>query len=263
MASVVWVVQSNLGNEHDLERMRAAFRSLGVAHREVQAIPFSDELPDFACDGPCVFYGATGFVHKAWLSRRWRPCAFFDEDKFRFSYWRTAWADHLLNAGAETMTLGAFAGSGRAPDSLWFIRPDKDSKIFAGEVIAFADVKVWAERLSAGGFTFGTDEPIVVAEPQHVRREWRVFLVDGRVSTSSQYRENFRLAVQAGAPPEVIAFAEARAAECPIAPAFALDIALASGELKIIEANCINSAGFYHANVERLISDLSALVTPQ
>lgn len=264
MKKPLWVVQSNLGKEDDLVAMRAAFGSIGLQHLEVKVIPFSDELPDVPTDRPCIFYGATGFVYKAWKSGRWQPCAFFDEEKFRFSHWRKAWSGRLMNEEAETLTLGEFAGSSRPPDSLWFLRPDRDNKAFAGEVIAFSDVKEWADKLSAGGFTFGTDEPIVVAEPRNIHREWRLFMVDGRASSASQYRDGRRLAVSAGAPAVVRTFAEVRAREFAPARAFVLDVGeVSNGDLKIIEANCINSAGFYAADIEKIIRDVTATVDAQ
>src|SRR3954463_7994013 len=99
-ARVLWVVQSNLGNPATLAQLEEVFARLGTAYRAVQAIPFSDELPEIAWDGPCVFYGATGFVAKAFASGRWSPCAFFDPERFRFSHWQRLLGAHLLNAGA-------------------------------------------------------------------------------------------------------------------------------------------------------------------
>src|SRR5438045_2190804 len=97
-SNVLWVIQSNLGNDATLAAFREVFASLDVPHREVAAVPFSDELPEVAWDGPAVFYGATRFVERARASGRWSPCAFFDAERFRFSYWRRAHGAELLNA---------------------------------------------------------------------------------------------------------------------------------------------------------------------
>ncbi len=37
------------------------------------------------------------------------------------------------------------------------------------------------------GYTFGDDEPIVVAEPTNILRAWRLFVVDGRTSAALRY----------------------------------------------------------------------------
>ncbi len=259
-ARVLWVVQSNLGNPETLARFDEVCARLGVACHPVQVIPFSDELPDITWDGPTIFYGATGFITKAFASGRFHPCAFFDLERFRFSYWQRLLRAHLLNDTALQTTLAAFGQSARDPESLWFIRPDRDSKVFAGEVVRFADVRAWAERLSAGGFTFGDDEPIVVAEPRNILREWRLFMVDGRVSAASRYREGSRLSISPEVPAEVRAFGEARAREAPIAPVFVLDIAETRAGLSVIEINCFNSSGFYAADLLRIVADVSALV---
>lgn len=259
-ARVLWVVQSNLGNPTTLAELQEVFTRLGTAHRAVQVIPFSDDLPDIDWDGPSVFYGATGFIAKAFASGRYHPCAFFDPERFRFSCWQRLLGAHLLNDGALVTTLAAFGRSAHDPESLWFVRPDRDSKVFAGEVVRFADFRAWTERLSAGGYTFGDDEPIVVAEPTDILREWRLFVVGGRVSAASRYRERFRLSISPEVPAEVIAFGEARAREAPIAPVFALDVAETAAGLRVIEINCFNSAGFYAADLGRIVADVNALV---
>lgn len=259
-SNVLWVIQSNLGNRDTLAQFRTVLGHLQLPHREVVAIPFSDEVPDVDWDGPTVFYGATGFIEKAWRSGRFRPCAFFDDEYFRFSHWRNAFGDDLLNQHAVVTTLAGFAAMPHASESEWFVRPDRDSKVFAGEVIRFADAQTWAQRLSFGGFTFGDEESIVVAEPTAISTEWRLFMVEGKVSSASQYRKHLRLSPGPEVPAEVIAFGERCAARFDITPVFVLDIAETVEGLKVIEVNCFNSAGFYAANLLDIVRDVSGCV---
>jgi hypothetical protein len=250
MSTVLWVVQANLGNQADLTTMRLAFTSLGIDHLEVAAIPFSDELPDVPRDRPCVFYGATAFVYKAWKSGLWQPCAFFDDDKFRFSYWRdTSWRQHLLNADAETTTLGSFGASHRDPESLVFIRPDRDSKVFAGEVLAFKEVAAWADRLSAGGFTFGT--------------------------SPSSWRSHGMSSASGGCSSSAVASAQAASIASTCVCRFERRCRTTSERLprrapekcRLRRPSCsisavhINSAGFYAADVNRIIGDITMMVS--
>jgi len=258
-SDVLWVVQSNLGNADALAALLDAFRAVQVPFRTVAAIPFSPDLPDIDWAGPVLFYGATNFIASVIKSGRYHPGAFFSEERFRVSAWGPAYGDHLLNRGAEFTTLGEFAAQQHDADDLFFIRPDCDSKSFAGEVVRFGDFKEWSDRISHGGFTLGPDERIVVAEPQHIRREWRVFIVGGKAVAASQYRVSFRLEVSEETPDEVLVFAEARALDYSPAPAFVLDVADTLAGLKVIEVNCLHSAGFYAARVEPIVREVTRL----
>lgn len=257
--NVLWVVQSNLGNSDALAAMVAAFHALNIPHRTVQVIPFSSDVPDIDWPGPVLFYGATNFIANVARSRRYHPGVFFSEERFRVSAWGPAYGDHLLNREAEGTTLEKFAAQQHAADDLFFIRPDRDLKAFAGEVVRFGDFQSWVDRISHGGFTLSQDEPIVVAEPQHIRREWRAFLVSGKTVAASQYRVSFRLTVNPETPDEVLAFAEARARDYSPAPVFVLDVADTQAGLRVIEVNCFHSAGFYAANVESIVRAVTRL----
>lgn len=52
-------------------------------------------------------------------------------------------------------------------------------------------------------------------------------------------------------------FVRKRIAEYQPASAFAMDIALTGGEYYIIECGCINSVGFYHGDIEKIVVALA------
>ena len=59
-----WVVQNNLGNHNETERIENAVRASGANLISTKVIPFSDELPDIPTTEPTFFYGATGWIGK-------------------------------------------------------------------------------------------------------------------------------------------------------------------------------------------------------
>lgn len=256
---VVWGVQSNLVNAADVEKLVLACQAAGVTAQLFQTIPFSDELPELGTQRPTVFYGSTGCMAAIHRSGRWRPGVFFDEENFRFSGWGKQYGSSVLNAEAEETTLREFCARDYPAERVFFLRPCDDSKAFAGEVMAFGEARTWCEGLD--DCELSPDCPIVVAEPVGIAEEWRLFLVNGKVSTGSRYRSHHRLNVQPGVPPEAIRFAEGLGWQP--APVSVLDVARSGDQLYVIEVNCFNSAGFYASDVGRLVADVSRYVEAQ
>jgi len=77
-----WVVQSNLTNASDSDRIREACLKHGHECGMVKVTPFSEELPTIPSDQPTVFYGATNFINNVYQSRKWNPGTFFNAENF-------------------------------------------------------------------------------------------------------------------------------------------------------------------------------------
>lgn len=255
--SVTWVVQTNLGSSEDVGRIRRSCEALGHPFLGVTAVPFSDELPAIAVTGPAVAYGSTRLTRKLHAARLLRPGVFFDDALFRYSRWAEAIRGRALNAGAAVTTLRALAAEPRPDGEPVFVRPDDDAKDFAGQVLPFGELRRWAEALSPGGFELSVDAPIVAARPVDIDVEWRLFVVDGRVSTGSRYRSGGASDVRPELPGSVIAFAHEVTALFQPAPVFVLDVAAVGDRLAVIEFNGFHSAGFYASDVERIVRDVS------
>jgi hypothetical protein len=256
--TLTWILQSNLSRT-GVDQIEAACAALGVPSLRVMARPFDPHPPDVQVDGPAIFYGATNFVTTIHRSGRWHPGVFFDEENFRISAYLQHW--DMLNNDAEQTTLGEFGRRGLDPEQLFFVRPDRDLKEFAGEVVRFGDFAAWQARISAGDYLLGPDCPIVVAPPVGIADEWRLFMVDGRAVTGSHYRSYHRLDVQPEVPTEVRAFAEAMARRWSPASVFALDVGRSGPGLYVIEANCVNSSGLYAADVRTFVAKTTEFVT--
>ena len=83
--------------------------------------------------------------------------------------------------------------------------------------------------------------------------EWRCFIIDGKVCSASQYRTYFVLNTRAGAPQEVIDFAEEQSKLYKPSDIFVMDVCKCGKFLYVLEVGCFNSAGFYEANIEKIV----------
>lgn len=253
--SVIWVVQNNLSRSGS-DVLNNACTTLDIPIQLISVIPFDPESPQIEVEGLVIFYGATNFINVVHKSGKWKPAVFFDESKFRISEYMKHWK--MLNENAEITTLKEFGSRNLNPDDLYFIRPDKDLKEFAGEVIRFGTFSEWTDRISFGDELF--DCEIIVAEPVGIADEWRLFIVNGKVVTSSHYRTYGLLTSFPETPQEVIIFAEEMAKIWSPAEVFVLDVGKSGNDLYIIEANCMNSSGFYCADVVKLVKTITEFV---
>jgi len=258
-----WVVQSNLINATDHDRMIEVCKKHGYAHESIKVTPFKDDLPDIPADMPTIFYGGTNFINLVHLSRRWNPGAFFN-GFFTWKNYHRGYGTKMLGEPTFT-TLREFSASHRDHDEQFFVRPDADLKMFAGEVMRFGDIVRWERNLrheidcsKHPGLHIDTE--IVVSPPYAISHEWRLFIVDGHVSSGSHYRSRHTLDVRDDLPDRVIQFAEQCAHDWAPAEVFVMDIGESAGNLYVIECNCFNSAGFYASNVEKIMLDVSAYI---
>jgi hypothetical protein len=256
--NIQWVVQKNLHADAASDELRTACEKLRVDFVPVEIIPFSREFPQFPRTKRSIVYGSTTFGENVFSDPALREGLFFDPQQFSMENYFSQWGKHMLNYGAQITTFEKLAQEKMDPEKLVFIRPDADSKSFAGEVVKFSGVLEWFENLQkVDNSNLTTSTKIIVSEPFNLKYEWRLWIVNGKVVAASKYRENFRLKKEEGCPEEVKNFAEERCREYQPHAVFVMDICLCGNEYFIIECNCMNSAGFYHADVFSIVQSVS------
>lgn len=262
MNRVRWIIQNNLISPRDLLAIKEACQKLNVDYEEVYVIPFSKDLPEFSQDEAIhIYYGATAFIYE--IYQRFKPFGiFFDYEKFCLEAAMKNWQEHMLNSEGKITTLQCFSTENHREDSKWFIRPNADDKSFAGEVIRFCDFKNWYQRLTTQNVTLNAQSKILVAPPYNIKKEWRNFVINGKVIASTLYRKNFQVNVSKDeAPSQVVDFVEERCREFVPHKLFAIDIALCGDEYYIIECNCLNSIGFYGADIFVIVKAITEYVS--
>jgi hypothetical protein len=257
-----WVIQRNLVNKEDSDSVRDACVKNNFSYEFIEVIPFTDILPDTPNDQSVIFYGSTYFVTNIYNSKKWIPGVFFDINNFSMISYVMNYGKNMFNFPCEFTTIGKFASSGHKPDSHFFIRPIKDLKEFSGEVMTFEKLVRWDRNIRHlpgcdNNPTIRTDTEIMVSEPFNIAHEWRIFIVDGKVSSGSHYRSYMHLQPESGVPDKVKNFAEEMCKIWVPSNVFVMDIGESNGKLYIIECNCFNSSGFYKSNIEKIITDIS------
>jgi hypothetical protein len=202
--------------------------------------------------GPVIVSGSTALSTLA-AQRGWKPGAFLNEN-FDFAIWRDRYQGLLLNEDATIQEFGKLASSEPV-----FIRPCSDDKTFAGLVIEPDALRQWQSQVQDVADSNSTLTPktlVLAATPKPILREFRFFIVQGQVVTGSLYREAGRRCYSSDCDQTAWDFAQSAASAWQPDRAFVIDVAVTYGGPKLIEINCLSSAGFYEADVDKMVEAL-------
>jgi hypothetical protein len=256
-----WVVQENLHREEGYESLKAAIRRYNLPHTEVKVVPFSHELiPVPKIDDKHVIVMGSYSLCVAANKLGWKPGAFLNHN---FTYYTCFlyYGEHMLNGDGYICPLGEVPKHAEWPE--FFMRPNDDSKAFAGDIIHIDDCKEWIEKIrdieTKSYTTLDLKTEVLIAPLKKIQKEFRFFVVGGKVVTGSQYKIGTRVHYDPVVDVEAAAYAQRMASVWQPADAFVLDVAYVNGEYKIIEINCMNAAGYYACDVSKIIQAVEAL----
>jgi hypothetical protein len=261
MKNIRWVIQSNLLAERDIDLLSTACQLADVQYELVKVIPFDHELPKFTIDDKTnIYYGSTTLINNVYKQLD-KPKGVFFNENFSIENYINKWGKFMLSSDAKITTFKEFIEDSKDMDPFyyWFIRPDADDKSFAGDVMSLERIRSWKDNMTKfDNVELNENTKIIVSEPYNITKEWRNYIVNGKVVTSSMYRKNFKLSKSStDIPPEMIQFCEDRCKEYTPHDIFAMDIALCGGEYYIIECGCMNSVGLYLSDVNVLVDEIS------
>lgn len=257
--TINWVIQSNLTNEKTLQKLVQILEAQAISYELVKVIPFSTELPNFDTQSKPIFYGSTTLMHNAWQSAEWREGVFYNDATFSMQVYRAEWGEQLLNADAAFIQFKDLVKQKNDSNDLVFVRPDSDWKAFSGRTMQQNTLKAWAEDiLQYPNKELNENTLILIAQPKQLEKEWRNFIVDGQIVSSSRYTLNGNYAPSAEDIPKAMLTFTQNCIEqfCPH-PVFVLDIAFHQGQYKIVEAGCFNGTGFYEHDLSKIVKAVS------
>jgi hypothetical protein len=238
--------------------MLETFERFAIPYSIHKVVPFVGELlpePNPPSDD-VVCMGSYSMRHYA-RKRGWNP-GVFDLEPHDFQQQLNHWGGAMLNADS---TIAAFADV--RFEGKRFVRPIDDTKSFAGGLFAGDDFAKWRAGVVAMGEDIGSSLTgatlVQVSSPKTILQEVRCWMVEGRVITASVYRRGSRVVYSDEVELRFIEFAEALAVEWSPEKAFCLDVCDTPEGLRVVEINTINSAGFYAADMQRLVMSLDGL----
>lgn len=252
----------------DTHKLAEALDRLGYSYTWHKVVPFVGDLipePVIADPQAVVMFGSYSLWRYA-EANNYAPGVF----KIRPFVHEKAWQPYLLNGpNALFLTLRELPDHLADDGQHWFLRPVGDSKEepggvkSAGEIIRLAETVLAIDEADIPDGSLRHDTQLMLTKPVRILREWRFWVVTGRIVTYSLYKEGQRVVHRHEIDNEALAFAQSMADANPgYSPAYVLDICRTEIGLKLLETNCLNAAGFYAADLIKLASAIDGLVQP-
>lgn len=253
-----YIVQENLFREENYDNLIRGLERMELPYEVVHVLPFVENF-EFKTDRKDVFI--FGSLKMARLSKQygWKPGAMITENH-DYRVYSKYYGDNLLNSDSRIYKFG--------DDFEWqygslFVRPCEDTKVFTGQV--FYDIKDWREfrdRQLMNGYatTLTTDTEIQVCSVKNLTKEFRFWIVNGEVITGSLYRMGCFLRYNDMIDDGALEFCKEMVKIFQLAPAFVMDICETDEGYKIVECGSISCAGFYAADMQKILMALEDMV---
>ena len=202
------------------------------------------------------------FDLNAYTRAQYREGIFYDKEVFSTKNYITQWQNKMLNFDSSILTFKEIV-NGPYSEGEWFVRPIYDDKAFSGRVMSFEDIKKLEASLATSNNPYLNEETLVtIAIPKTIKKEWRHFIVDKEIVSSSRYAENGQPSKsRRDVPNDLLAFVHTCCQQYVPNDIFVIDTALVDNAYKIVECNCFNDTGFYDHDIQKIISAVNRFIT--
>jgi hypothetical protein len=256
MTPCTWYIQSNL-QRNQADKLSQACDNLGKPYKLFKLIPFDTKMPRLNAQRPFVLMGSTTLNRNAVKSRKYKKGIFFNPRTFKPEQYLKHYRDNFLNADMRIVQIKDLKDTDYELDTELFIRSNDDSKQVAGGTLFFSELleiqKNSMTELWTAGDLFTQNSEICIARTKEINEEYRLFIVRGKVIAGSQYRPT----IDPFVPIYIKEFAENMANSWTPHDICIMDICGSELGTKIIECNGFNGCGFYAADVEAVVSEIS------
>ncbi len=257
-----WILQ----DFEDTRKMADVLDRLEIPYTWHKVVPFIGELtpaPIINDPNAVVMFGSYTLWRYA-QANDLKPGVF----RIRPFVHEKRWHPFLLN-GADALFLTLRDVPEKLPNDgkNWFLRPVEDSKEEPGrvktarEIIELAHKVLALEEHEIPKGSLRHDTELMFTKPVNILKEWRLWVVRDEIVTFSLYKEGSRVIYRLEIDEDALEFANQLVkANVGYAPAYVVDICRTEDGLKMLETNCINAAGFYEADLLKLVSSIDQLI---
>lgn len=259
--NVTWVLEKDVFSYRQEAEMISWLKENNVPFHQIRIIPFIHEvdgkIPDTS--GPVIVYGSIG-SQKLSERENWNPGVFTGSEINE-----TELVKHFgtlyLNSDAKICIFRELPNEVQSGEV--FIKPNTDTKEFAGTVLEASQMQYWIASMMKSGYLEESflDAEVLISKPKTIGCEWRLVIVDGKIAAHSVYRQYGIIKPEIWLPKEAEDFAnEAISIYSPL-DVYVLDICqVEDGSYKVIEMNTFNSAGWYACDVSKVMSTVTEFV---
>ena len=250
-----YVIQENVFREENYNKIFDVMKRLKLPYEILRFDKNGDFNPLMNRRKDVFVFGSVRAARLA-CDKEWTPGSFYGKNH-DFQIYKDYYKKNLLNY--DSLLKDIADPIVWEPNEVKFIRPTKDSKVFNGKL--YSKVK-WEDTVQMVKEKYlGVMPPVTiqVSSPKKIYKEDRIWIVDGKIVTSSYYKFGDNVAWTEDVEPEGLEFAQRMADLYKVEKAFVMDICLTPDGWKIVEINCINCSGFYRGDLQKLVMALEDL----
>lgn len=262
-----YIVQENTFREENYGTLIENLERLGLSYDIVKSLPYTDLIvkgdtpPNVEINPECEYvykndrkdcfvFGSIKLARTA-KTQSWNPGSLVNSNH-DYDVYKNHWKENLLNYDSKVIRF--------TDEIIWntptkFIRPCEDTKSFTGTVYMPYEWDEFVKYSLTNGHVTVLDENtrIQVSSNKEIYKEIRFWVVGGKVISGSQYRIGNQTVRNGVVEPEAYEYAQKMVDIFQLADAFVIDVCLTPNGWKIVEAGCINSAGFYLADLNKVL----------
>lgn len=229
----------------DTRKLAEALERLEIPYTWHKVVPFVGDLipePTIVDTDAVVMFGSYTLWRYA-KAKQLKPGVF----KLRPFVHETVWHPFLLNGiDALFLTLRDIPENLVDDGKSWFLRPLDDSKEEPGNVKSTGEILQLVQKvlsLDEAEIPDGSlrhDTQLMLTEPVRIHKEWRLWVVGGKIITYSLYKEGSRVVYRDEIDDDALEFAQNLVdMNAGYSPAYVIDICRTEEGLKMLETNCI------------------------
>lgn len=254
---MLFLVQSNISVDPDYPRLFDALEELKLDYETIHIAKETNTL-ELKTDRKDIFViGSVKLARLAKAHENWTPGSFYGE-AHSFKNYSKYYKGHLLNEAAHIFEIGEELDWNEGEEK--FIKPYQDAKLFTGKLFNKTDWEDFVHYMlkDPNRPRFTKEKLMQASVPQTILKEARLWVVGTQIVGYSYYKFHGDIQFEKDLPAEALDFADQMIALYQPAEAFVLDICLTYDGWKVVELNCINSAGFYpNLNIKALLKALN------
>ena len=252
----MWILENLLSDEQsrmssNFVKMKSGLEDNKIPYKLIKTIPFLHEFEENINFKSTFVYGST-ITLKAAKKQNLKLYVAPTEQEVKNNI-----QTDYLNYDMEILSHDEVEKYMEENGADWFfIKPNADLKSFDGTIVDIKKYPFFIERVMKTN-NYEPDTLICVSSLKHVHKEWRVFVVDGKISTFSQYLIDRKVVSEHSITDDAYNFVNSIIEKYSPSDMNVIDVGLTdNGEYKVIEYNTINCSGLYSANVGKLILDI-------
>lgn len=145
-----------------------------------------------------------------------------------------------------------------------FIKPSKDLKSFGSGILKKGkSINEYIKGTYTNLNTFNDNEIIMISPKVEILSEYRFFVVNKKVITGSRYMKDNSMSISEIIPDYILDTVKEYVTLYQPHEIFNIDIAETEDGIKIIEYNCMNIAGSYDSDLEKLYLEINNFLKGQ